>query len=341
MWFCNEYNRMKTQNLYVGILTLLSPKMKGIGPAFIHKNVVSIDFFEFDPISIIEKLLALNKKVIPRQIIEEAWESSNELFNYCNQRGISIVSFFDSIYPKNLKEIKNSPPIIFTKGNLELLKNKTICIIGTREPNQNGQKISEKVMIHYKEKGWNICNGLAKGIDTSTIQENGNYYKNVIGVLGGGLDFELSKTILKTTAEQAEKVIESGGLLISSYPPGYKENTFSVIDSCDLQADLSDGLILIQSSMKGGSKFTISKFCTLNRPIGVINPVGADKTLNSFSANIALIQNGINGLPEYTGLDKSKIKTLKIVSIESKSDYTILDDLVSGKSNIGRATLFD
>ena len=49
MWFCNEYNRMKTQNLYVGILTLLSPKMKGIGPAFIHKNVVSIDFFEFDP----------------------------------------------------------------------------------------------------------------------------------------------------------------------------------------------------------------------------------------------------------------------------------------------------
>ncbi len=332
---------MKTHNLYVGILTLLSPKLKGIGPAFIHKNVVSLDFFEFDQISKIEKLLTLNKKVIPRQIIEEAWESSNELFDYCNQRGISIVSFLDSMYPMNLKEIKNSPPIIFTKGNLELLKNKTICIIGTREPNHNGQKISEKVMIHYKEKGWNICNGLAKGIDTSAIQENGNYYKNVIGVLGGGLDFEISKTLLKTTAEQAKHVLESGGLLISTYPPGYKENSFSVIASCDLQADLSDGLILIQSSMKGGSKFTISKFCILDRPFGVIDPVGSDKTLNSYSANVVLIQNEIYGLTEFTGIDESKIKTQKIVTIKSKSDYTILDDLIIGKSNFGRATLFD
>ena len=83
------------------------------------------------------------------------------------------------------------------------------------------------------------------------------------------------------------------------------------------------------------------QFRTKDRSFAVIDHVGSDKTLNSYSANLVLIPNEINGLTEFEEIDESKIKMQKNVSIKSKSDFTVLDDLVLGKSNIGRATLFD
>ncbi len=55
-----------------------------------------------------------------------------------------------------------------------------------------------------------------------------------------------------------------------------KQDRFSVIKSCRIQAGLGDGLILIQSSVDGGSRFTVKAAIELNRLLGVIYPVKTD-----------------------------------------------------------------
>lgn len=323
------------------LLTLLSKNMKGIGSGFVHKHVLKKDLFNENPIEKIELLLKSNNKNFDKALIEEEWNEAISILEYCELNEIEIISIFDSRYPQKLKQLKNCPPVIFTRGNLGVLGKPTVCIIGTRKPNENGTKIAQKVFGHYKEKEWSICNGLADGIDSLSIQDSNGYYSNVIGVLAGGLDFEKSKTLLKNTANNAGKIIESGGLLISEYIPGFKENTFSVIASCKLQAGISDGLMLIESSLNGGSKFTVATFCETTRPIAVINPIETDLNSDSFGANSIIIQDGKKGLSQFTGLNVDKIKTQTISIIRSKNDYSEFDKwLEKPKSNIA-PSLFD
>ncbi len=342
MWLA-KLKKMNNYNLKIGLLTLISPEIKGVGPAFIRKHITTKDYFSSNIVSQLSLLLSENKKPISEDIIYEESESAKQIITQCNEENIKILTIFDIDYPNNLRQIKDAPSIIFVKGNINILNAQTICIIGTREPNENGIKITQRVADHYKQKKWNICNGLADGIDTAAIQTNDNFYSNVIGIVAGGLNYNTKKTLLKKTSINAEKVIEAGGVIISEFPPDKKEDTFSVVKSCRLQAGVSDGLFLIQSSIDGGSKFTIKSFCETSRPIAVINPLKDDENNPSYSANISIRENKIIGLSKITDLKTEKINTKHISVINSKTDYDTFDNLVAQKDgNIQTTkTLFD
>lgn len=334
---------MSNYNLKLGLLTLTSSEVKGVGPSFIRKHVTSEEYFSTNLIIEIKSLLINNKKEISENIIFQETENAKKIISQCNTENIKILTIFDKEYPSNLKLIKDAPSIIFVKGNIDILNNNTICIIGTREPNENGTKITQRVAEHYKQLKWNICNGLAEGIDTAAIQQNDNYYSNVIGVVAGGLNFNAKKTLLKNTCVNVEKVIDAGGVIISEFPPNKMEDTFSVIKSCRLQAGVSEGLFLIQSSIDGGSKYTLKSYCETNRPLAVINPLKEDEVLPSYSANITIRDNQLIGLSKITGLKIDKISTKNIVLIKSKEDYGLFDKVIVQKNinNQVNKTLFD
>lgn len=79
--------------------------------------------------------------------------------------------------------------------------------------------------------------------------------------MSGGLNFH--HTSSKITSELAEKVLKEDGLLISEVEPDRKEDQFSGSKASRIQAGLSSALILIQSSIDGGSKYTIKAFRNL------------------------------------------------------------------------------
>jgi len=320
---------MRDNNKKIGIIAL--SELKGIGPAFI-KKVVSHNIFESaNTIQEIKEITTANNKRFDDDTIYEAVESAKDIVFQCKEEGISIIEFTSEYYPVLLKEIKDPPSVIYCKGNLDLLYNKTVCIIGTREPNENGVKISERIGSFYSNKNWAICNGLAEGVDNFSIKLNDKIHNKVIGIIAGGLNFNTKKTLLKKTAENAIKTIESGGLLISEMPPDKKEDTFTVVKSCRIQAGLSNGLILIQSSLDGGSRFTTKSFCETQRPIAVISPVQSDFHLPTYNANKEIILNSKKGLSKFTELKEGKIQTSKIFVIKSKEDYTEFENLMTNK----------
>ncbi|MDI9312811.1 MAG: DNA-processing protein DprA [Limnohabitans sp.] len=320
---------MKDNNKIIGIIALSA--LKGIGPAFVKKVVSNSTFESTILIQEIKEITTANNKPFDDDTIYEAVESAKEIIYNCKEEGISIIELTNSNYPRLLKEIKDPPSVIYCKGNLDLLYNKTVCIIGTREPNDNAVKISERIGLFYSNTSWAICNGLAEGVDNFSIKSNDKIHNKVIGILAGGLNYNTKKTLLKKTAENAEKTIESGGLLISEMPPGKKEDTFTIVKSCKIQAGLSNGLILIQSSLDGGSRFTTKSFCETQRPIAVINPVQADFDLPSYNANKEIILNSKKGLSKFTELKEDKIQTSKIFVIKSKDDYTEFENLMTNR----------
>lgn len=323
------------------IATLVLRHLRGVGAAAI-KNIWQKGVFQNEPpYNTIERGLQILNKAVTDIEIENLVNEAQEIVYSSGNDDIKLLHIADPYYPSRLSELKDPPSILFYKGNLEKLRH-VIGIIGTRDPDTVGLKVAKRISAHFHEKGFSISNGLALGIDEACIKSENGTLQNAVGVLAGGLNYNQSKTLLKTTGLLAEEVLNSGGLLISEFQRNVREDTYKVIKSCRIQAGISQGIILVQSKLDGGSKYTLETFCTLNRPLGII--CLADK-LNDplYAANTAIIENFKEGVSQMTGLKQNKLSLDKISIISSKADYDLFENEIRNKlpSHDSTKTLFD
>lgn len=313
-------------NTNTGIRALLN--LKNIGTAFVRKVVVKDSFNGDDLFAQIKHITEINNRHYTEDEISKAIDDAFETGNKCHTERIGIVTFLDPAYPPTLRSVADRPVALYFKGNYKLTATMPIAVIGTREPNETGSKIASRVGTYLAANGWSISNGLATGIDADVYGADSSLYTHSIGILAGGLNYNTRTTLLKATARNAEKSLENGGLLLSEYEPDKKEDTFSVVNSCKLQASISLGLLLVQSSIAGGSKFTLKSFCSLPRPIGVIAPFADDVKLESYGGNRLIMEDGKGALCIITGLKKNNIQTSSITLLRSKNDYTLFEAAV-------------
>ena len=296
------------------IKNLLALSMiKGIGPAFVKRNLNRIKS-GIDCSSII-------KEYKPDQSgnISVYLNEAEKIISDCDENGIEIVSILSPNYPSKLKEISDPPCILFIKGNKSLL-NKCIAIIGTRHSTDLGNKIAEKLGSYFS-KEYAICNGLVEGIDEHSIYINGQILPNVVGIISGGLCYEETCSINRTKV--IKEVLNSGGLIISEYFPHAKEDQFSGSKASRIQAGLSNGLILVQSSVEGGSKYTLASYAKLGRALGVIHyPSSKEYNSDTFGANRLIVEHKNVGIAKMINLKTvSKLNIKSITVLQSKDDY--------------------
>ena len=319
-------------------------KIKGVGSVFIKKR---LSIFQKHKNNIEEFKKSFNKSLSEKEQekidIEYYLHEADELIDECNRANILVIDISHTLYPKNLLELTDPPAILYAKGNLDLFEKKIIGIIGTRKATNLGKNIASKVGEFYSQE-FAITNGLVEGIDSSAITNKDSVYSNVIGILSGGLNFNFTSS--KVTQDLAEKVLNNNGLLLSESYPNQKEDSFSGSKSSRIQAGLADALILIQSSIDGGSKYTLNAFKQLERVLAVINFSDNAEFKNSeaFSANRLLLEKKKIGLSficekmknkdikltEYTRV--KKIKTTDVINIQNKKDYILLIKSIQKKN---------
>lgn len=315
---------MKNSTKHILALSLI----KGVGATFIKRNMSLISSY----IDNLEMLSNIGGKVTIEQLNYNL-DYAQKIITECKENNIEIISIIDKKYPNNLREIKDPPPILYLKGDIKLL-NKAIAIIGTRKSSDLGNKIAEKVGEYFSEN-WSICNGLVDGIDKHSIYSNNKILPNVIGVLSGGLNYNITSS--KITRELSDLVLANNGLLISENEPNKKEDQFSGSKASRIQAGVSNALILIQSKISGGSKYTLKTFSELNRPIGIIEYSGNIQYENDelFGANRLLIEKKIDGLLEICGIKKvANIRTKEIDRIANRKDYISLNRKIKVGNNV-------
>ena len=304
----------------IRILLALS-KISGIADAFIKKNVSVFKSNNID--EIINHLVKINNK-ITKDLIYEHLEWADRVIQRCQDLNIHILPIYHTEYPSKLKELSNPPAVLYLRGNMSLLNKNIISLIGTRKSTALANSIANKVGAHFSINNA-LCNGLVDGIDRHSVENGDTVFRNTIGILSGGLNFH--HTSSKITSELAEKVLKEGGLLISEVEPDKKEDQFSGSKASRIQAGLSSVLILIQSSIDGGSKYTIKAFSKLNRIVGYISFTGNkeyDSDIN-FSANRTFDMLGLEGVAKMCDVKKNtSIYIKKLIPIHSLQDYDII-----------------
>lgn len=305
-------------------------KIEGIGDAFFMKHIDAL----MQGVDYALETLKQSDDRITDVNIEENIEYADAIIDQCAKMGIHIIPIWDNRYPSKLREMSDAPVVLYALGNIDLLRNKSIAIIGTRKSSHLGEQIARKVG-NYFAQNYSICNGLVAGIDNASILiDENDVHSRVIGVLSGGLNY--TKCVSTVSRDLAELVIKKDGLLISPFEPNFKEDSFSGSKASKIQAGLSSALILIESSIDGGSKYTIKSFAKLNRVIGVINFPSNEfyQTSESFSANRLIAESKLDGILQICNLKRQKSISIKgLVIIEDQSGYKQIENCLKNDIN--------
>lgn len=189
------------------------------------------------------------------QIIR-AIKENDEVSEYPDQKCLTI---FDDDYPEVLHELKYPPLVLFYKGNLNLLKEDKISVVGSRNASDYALKATRDLCLHYQDK--TIVSGLAKGIDAMAHQ----YAFKTIGVIGCGIDY-----IYPYCNKDLYKRLEKEGLILSEYPGMTKPLAYHFPFRNRIIAALSETVYIMQSSRKSGTMSTINEALELGRDVRVL-----------------------------------------------------------------------
>ncbi|WP_017727297.1 DNA-processing protein DprA [Halalkalibacterium ligniniphilum] len=199
--------------------------------------------------------------------------STSEWMSYYQKKQVKLVSFFDKEYPKLLKETYDPPWVLYCKGDLNLFqKRKSIAVVGTRNPTNNGIHSLKKLLPPLIEQNWVVVSGLAYGIDFEAHKLAVDAEGHTIAVLGSGFD----QIYPKAHQAFAEKIAESH-LLISEYPPYRKPLPWQFPARNRIISGLSLGLLVVEAKEKSGSLITADQALEQGRdvfavPGSILNP---------------------------------------------------------------------
>lgn len=189
-------------------------------------------------------------------------------------------------YPPRLKEIHNPPIILYGRGLMPECA-RAIAIVGTRKPSLYGLEAAEVIVRGLTREGVVIVSGLAMGIDGRAHRAALEAGGKTIGVIGSGVDRE--SIYPQENLTLAQKIAESGGAIISEYPPGAPAFREHFPQRNRIISGLSLGTLVVEARERSGALITARLALEQNRDVFAVP--GSIFSLSSSGPN-ALIREG-------------------------------------------------
>lgn len=167
------------------------------------------------------------------------------------------VTILDENYPKELMELKKPPFVLFYEGNIDLLKERKIAIVGSRKASKYGVEVTKNVCELLRNE-YVIVSGLAKGIDANAHI----HAKRTIAVLGNGLDY-----IYPYENEFLYEELKKNQLVISEYPYHTKPEKYHFPFRNRIIAALVDKVIVTEAAKRSGTMLTVNEALALGKEI--------------------------------------------------------------------------
>lgn len=212
---------------------------------------------------------------------------------------IQIFLHSDAEYPRELHDIPNSPFLIYVRGNLETIGIK-IAMVGSRESTPYGEQIVKSFVPRLVQSGISIVSGGALGIDGLAHESAMRSGGHTIVVFGSSIDQPYPKSHICLF----EKVVASGGALVSHFPIGMAAAPYTFPQRNEIIAGLSRGLIVVEAKEKSGSLITAQIALEMGKDVFAVpsdisrrNSLGCNRLIQNASAKLVLSPDDI--LDEY------------------------------------------
>jgi DNA processing protein len=178
------------------------------------------------------------------------------------KQNVRLLYYTDKEYPQRLKQVNDSPPLLYFKGNTNLNSNKIVGIVGTRQATEYGKSVTEELVKGLAKHQCLIVSGLAYGIDIAAHKAALKYDLPTVGVMASGIDI-IYPAIHKQTAQQ---MLSTGGLLTEN-PFGSKPDAPQFPARNRIIAAMADALIVVEATSKGGALITADIANSYNKDV--------------------------------------------------------------------------
>ena len=202
------------------------------------------------PLSSLRNMEGIGQKTASHIKSFSKWQQVEHELALTHKHHVSIITYGDPLYPKNLLNIYDFPPFLYVKGTL---REDDICIavVGSRLASTYGRFSTERLCRELALKGVTIVSGLARGIDTAAHKGCLAAKGRTIAVLGCGMDIIYPKE----NKDLFEK-IPLQGAIITEFPFGTPPNGPNFPARNRIISGLSLGVVVVEASYRSGSLIT-------------------------------------------------------------------------------------
>ena len=208
---------------------------------------------------------------------------------------IQEINLGDLDYPYLLSQIYCPPKKLYVLGNAQILRERSIAIVGCRKASEYGKKTAKELAYNLGKNNIITVSGLAKGIDTFCHIGSVMANARTIAVLAHGLDMIYPAE----NRNLAIKILNCGGAIISEYNIGEKPLKQNFPARNRIISGLSRSTVVVEAKKESGSLITAN--FALNEGREVYAVPGNINSENSEGTN-ELIKNGANVLTSYRDL---------------------------------------
>jgi DNA processing protein len=252
---------------------LLLLRMLGVADATLNQSLPARS-----PTEIARELCA---EPIPEKIERRIASALREL----ERAQAGVITVADADYPPCLHQLEGEkPPMLFYRGDLELLRTPMVAIVGTRRSTEYGNEVAETLAADLARHGITVISGLALGIDAhahlGALQAGGK----TVAVLGCGID-----VLYPQRNAFLQERIAAEGLLLSEFAPGEPALKHHFLQRNRLIAKLAGGVVVVEAGLRSGSHNTAGWAGTYGVQVfAVPGPIGRPASMGTN----ALIQDG-------------------------------------------------
>ncbi len=257
----------------------------------------------------------LSEKIVDKFYQEKKDINPDYELELLDKLNIKAVCAEDEEYPDALRNIPDHPVVLYYKGKLKSEYDEwSVAVIGTRKITNYGKQATMSVVGGLVKYNIPIVSGLALGIDGQAHKVCVENNARTIAVLGSGID----NVYPSTHYNLASRIADTGGCVISEFPPGtpgYKSN-FPYRNR--IIAGLSKAVVVIEADVSSGSLITAKVALDYNKDVFALP--GSIFSTQSRGTN-QLIKQGAYILTEYDDI-------VSFLNIKKTVDYVKTREII-------------
>ena len=166
--------------------------------------------------------------------------------------GARIIVPGEPEYPAALNDLCDAPLVLYARGSLECLRDRTIAIVGSRAASPYGRSVAAAFATEFAAYRVTVVSGLARGIDEAAHRGALDAGLPTAAVLGSGVRalYPPYHSLL------ADEIVERGGSVISEFPPDEPARSFQFPMRNRIVAALGCATIVVEAGTRSGALIT-------------------------------------------------------------------------------------
>ena len=173
-----------------------------------------------------------------------------------------LIAYDNEAYPPLLKQIPDAPLLLYVKGDVKVLSQYAVAVVGSRRPSAYGSSVAHRLAHDLAQRQMVVVSGLARGVDSAAHRGALEAKGKTVAVMGSGIDVMYPRENKKLADE-----IAKSGAVISEFPLGTGPTPENFPIRNRIISGLSLGVVVVEAAEYSGSLITARLALEQNREV--------------------------------------------------------------------------